>query len=107
MNRKSQHLTQQELKQQVEQNKGWYFITFVGNLPHERPYTFTLYSEPFILLRNKSGQLSCYMLIVNQEKIDNPSIQTFPVVEKHGCIWFWYHKNTAADPELIPTVEKD
>ena len=59
---------QAQLKEQIKQSKGWYFITSVQDLPNHRPYGFTLYNEPFVLLRNKAGELICYLLPLNNEK---------------------------------------
>ena len=61
------HLTQAKLKQKIKQNKGWYFITLVQDLPNNRPYGFTLYNEPFVLLRTKNGGLVCYILLLDDE----------------------------------------
>ncbi|NEQ24808.1 MAG: Rieske 2Fe-2S domain-containing protein, partial [Microcoleus sp. SIO2G3] len=37
----------------------WYPVTFVQDLPKNRPYSFFLYDEPFVLFRNQEGKLSC------------------------------------------------
>ena len=101
---KSKSLTRAELKQQIEQNQGWYFITYVPELPSDRPYGFTLYNQPFVLLRNKTGKLCCYLLPLTDE--DNSDrdlcLQSFLVVEKQQMIWLWYKKDAEADQSLIP-----
>lgn len=100
------HLTQAKLKQQIKQNKGWYFISLVQDLPKNRPYGFTLYDEPFVLLRNKDGKLVCYIILLYDEvKIpNNARIKSFPVVEKQGMIWFWRGNSEEANENLIPTI---
>ncbi|HEY9741424.1 MAG TPA: Rieske 2Fe-2S domain-containing protein [Coleofasciculaceae cyanobacterium] len=37
----------------------WYPVAFVQDLPKNRPYSFSLYDEPFVLFRNQDGKLSC------------------------------------------------
>ena len=37
----------------------WYPVTFVQDLPKDRPYSFSLYDEPFVLFRNQEGKLVC------------------------------------------------
>jgi phenylpropionate dioxygenase-like ring-hydroxylating dioxygenase large terminal subunit len=37
----------------------WYPVTFVQDLPKDRPYSFSLYDEPLVLFRNQDGQLGC------------------------------------------------
>lgn len=37
----------------------WYPVTFLQDLPKDRPYSFSLYDEPFVLFTNKEGKLSC------------------------------------------------
>ena len=37
----------------------WYPVTFVQDLPKDRPLGFSLYDEPFVLFRNQDGQLGC------------------------------------------------
>lgn len=103
---KIENLTRAELKQQIKQNQGWYFITFVRDLPHNRPYGFTLYDQPFVLLRNKTGKLFCYLLLLADEINSDRDFgfQSFPVVEKQQMIWFWYKKNIETDHSLIPSL---
>jgi phenylpropionate dioxygenase-like ring-hydroxylating dioxygenase large terminal subunit len=102
----TKNLTQPEKEQQIKQNKGWYFITFVQNLPNNRPYGFTLYDEPFVLLRDKHRKLVCYLLPLDDDtKIPNSvCVKSFPVVEKQGIIWFWRGKSEEADENLITTM---
>ena len=101
-----ENLNREELKRQIEQNKGWYFITFVDDLPRDRPYGFTIYKASFILLKHKSGQLSCYMLSIDEKELGNASLTSFKAVEKQGGIWFWYLKNSKPDWNLIPTIKE-
>ena len=37
----------------------WYPITFLQDLPKNRPYSFSLYDEPLVLFRNQDGKLVC------------------------------------------------
>jgi phenylpropionate dioxygenase-like ring-hydroxylating dioxygenase large terminal subunit len=37
----------------------WYPVTFVQDLPKERPYSFSLYDEPLVLFKNQDGKLGC------------------------------------------------
>ncbi|MGL6344765.1 MAG: hypothetical protein ACRC80_37140 [Waterburya sp.] len=92
--RKIEHLKREELKQQIKDNQGWYFITSVRELPRDRPYGFTLYNEPFVLFRDKDENLLCYLLssLFDIERHDKLEILLFPVVEEQGMIWFWRGK---------------
>ena len=105
-NKRTKSIIQAGLKEQIKQSKGWYFITFVQDLPNARPYGFTLYDEPFVLLRTKSGKLICYLLPLHDEakNIDNARLTSFFVVERQGMIWLWRESNKAADDSLIPTI---
>ncbi|HEY9905051.1 MAG TPA: Rieske 2Fe-2S domain-containing protein [Candidatus Sericytochromatia bacterium] len=37
----------------------WYPVTFVQDLPKDRPYSFSLYDEPLVLFKNQDGKLGC------------------------------------------------
>lgn len=37
----------------------WYPVTFSQDLPKDRPYSFSLYDEPFVVFRNQDGKLAC------------------------------------------------
>lgn len=37
----------------------WYPITFVQDLPKNKPYSFSLYDEPLVLFKNQDGRLGC------------------------------------------------
>ncbi len=37
----------------------WYPVAFLQDLPKNRPYSFSLYDEPFVLFRNQDGKLVC------------------------------------------------
>lgn len=37
----------------------WYRICFVQDLPVNRPYSFSLYDEPFVAFRNKDDRVVC------------------------------------------------
>ncbi len=37
----------------------WYPVTFLQDLLKDRPYSFSLHDEPFVLFRNQEGQLVC------------------------------------------------
>jgi phenylpropionate dioxygenase-like ring-hydroxylating dioxygenase large terminal subunit len=54
-------LTSETLKEKQEFNwrQCWYPVCFLQDLPANRPYSFSLYDEPFVLFRNKDGQLVC------------------------------------------------
>lgn len=83
------YLTREELKKQIESDRGWYFITFVRELPSNRPYGFTLFNEPFVLFRDKNDNLVCYLLSSLDRKSDRLEIPSFEVTEKQGEIWFY------------------
>ena len=48
-----------DTQQQFDAQNCWYPITFVQDLPSNRPYGFTLYDEPFVLFRERAGKLAC------------------------------------------------
>ena len=91
-NTNEKYLTREELKQQVKEKQGWYFITFVRELPSDRPYGFTLFNEPFVLFKDKNDKLACYLLPLSNEENSDVTISPFKVVEKHGEVWFWRGK---------------
>lgn len=37
----------------------WYPVTFVKDLPLDRPYSFSLYGDPLVLFRDRQGKLGC------------------------------------------------
>ncbi len=37
----------------------WYPVTFLQDLPKNRPYSFSLYDEPLVWFRNQDGKLVC------------------------------------------------
>ena len=37
----------------------WYPVTFLQDLPKDRPYSFSIYDEALILFRNQDGNLGC------------------------------------------------
>ena len=85
-------LKREELKQQIKEKQGWYFITFVCELPRDRPYGFTLFKEPFVLFKDKRDKWTCYLLPSLGEENSNITISPFKVVEKQGEVWFWRGK---------------
>ena len=48
-----------ETNQEFNWKNCWYPITFVQDLPKDRPYSFSLYDEPLVLFRNQDSQLAC------------------------------------------------
>ncbi|MFH7026334.1 MAG: Rieske 2Fe-2S domain-containing protein [Heteroscytonema crispum UTEX LB 1556] len=48
-----------EAEQDFNWRNCWYPVTFVQDLPQNRPYSFSLYDEPLVLFRNQDGQLIC------------------------------------------------
>jgi phenylpropionate dioxygenase-like ring-hydroxylating dioxygenase large terminal subunit len=48
-----------EEEQEFNWRQCWYPVTFVQDLPKDRPYSFSLYDEPFVLFTNQDGQLVC------------------------------------------------
>ncbi|MDJ0554316.1 MAG: Rieske 2Fe-2S domain-containing protein [Microcoleaceae cyanobacterium MO_207.B10] len=48
-----------QTNQQFNWRNCWYPVTFIQDLPKNRPYSFSLYDEPLVLFRNAAGQLTC------------------------------------------------
>ncbi|MEH2406375.1 aromatic ring-hydroxylating dioxygenase subunit alpha [Nostoc sp.] len=48
-----------EKKQEFNWRQCWYPVSFVQDLPANRPYSFSLYDEPFVLFKDQNGQLIC------------------------------------------------
>ncbi|KOP28280.1 (2Fe-2S)-binding protein [Hapalosiphon sp. MRB220] len=48
-----------EQEQEFHWQECWYPICFIQDLPKNRPYSFSLYEEPFVLFKNQDGQLVC------------------------------------------------
>ena len=100
-NPQDKYLTREELKQQIESDRGWYFVTFIRDLPLDRPYCFTLFNEFFVLFKDKNDNLVCYLLSLldeakREERIEMPPARenkrSFEVLEKQGEIWFYRGK---------------
>ena len=86
------YLKREELKQQIKEKQGLYFITFVRELPRDRPYGFTLFKKPFVLFKDKNNKWDCYLLPSLREENSDVTISSFKVEEKQGEIWFWRGK---------------
>ena len=86
--------TREELKQQIKQDRGWYFITFDRELPKHRPYGFTLFNEPFVLFDDANGDLACYSLLSTNKREDIVEVRSFKVLEQQGEIWFYRGKTS-------------
>ena len=54
-------LPSSEVEQQFNWKNCWYPVTFLQDLPKNRPYSFSLYDEPFVIFRNQEGKLACLM----------------------------------------------
>ncbi len=48
-----------EVDQSFNWKECWYPVTFMQDLPKNRPYSFSLYDEPLVLFRNQDGKLVC------------------------------------------------
>ncbi|HEY9611997.1 Rieske 2Fe-2S domain-containing protein, partial [Allocoleopsis sp.] len=48
-----------EQEQEFNWRHCWYPVTFLQDLPKNRPYSFSLYDEPFVLFTNHQGKLIC------------------------------------------------
>lgn len=48
-----------EQEQEFHWQECWYPICFIQDLTKNRPYSFSLYEEPFVLFKNQDGQLVC------------------------------------------------
>lgn len=48
-----------ETDQEFNWKNCWYPVTFIQDLPKNRPYSFSLYDEPLVLYRNNDGKLIC------------------------------------------------
>jgi len=48
-----------EQEQEFNWKQCWYPVAFLQDLPKDRPYSFSLYDEPFVLFRNHQGKLVC------------------------------------------------
>lgn len=84
----NKYSTKEKLKQQIESDRGWYFITFVRELPSNRPYGFTLFNEPFVLFEDVNKNLVCCSLASEKKRGDDRvEVRIFTVVKKQGGIW--------------------
>ena len=50
-----------EADEQFNWKQCWYPVTFIQDLPKNRPYSFSLYDQPLVLFRNQDGKLVCLM----------------------------------------------
>ncbi len=53
------NLEKTEQEQEFNWRQCWYPVCFVQDLPQNRPYSFSLYDEPFVLFTNKDRQWIC------------------------------------------------
>lgn len=93
-NFESKYSTREKLKQQIESDRGWYFVTLIRDLPSTRPYGFSLFNEPFVLFRDQKNDLVCYSLssLHETKKGDRVEMRSFEVMKKQGEIWFYRGK---------------
>lgn len=70
-NFESKYSLRKKLKQQIERDRGWHFITFIRDFPSNRPYGFSLFGEPFVLFKDKQNDLVCYSLSLPYETREN------------------------------------
>ena len=52
-------LPKSETEQQFNWKNCWYPVTFLQDLPKDRPYSFSLYDEPLVIFSNQDGKLAC------------------------------------------------
>lgn len=52
-------LPEPETNQEFNWINCWYPVTFLQDLPKDRPYSFSIYDEAFVLFRNQKGKLGC------------------------------------------------
>ncbi len=45
--------------QEFDWRNCWYPVSFIQDLPKDKPYKFSLYDEPLVLFKNKDGKLGC------------------------------------------------
>ncbi|MDZ8183565.1 MAG: Rieske 2Fe-2S domain-containing protein [Nostoc sp. ChiSLP02] len=48
-----------ENNQEFNWRQCWYPVCFLQDLPANRPYTFSLYEEPFVLFKDQNGKFVC------------------------------------------------
>ncbi|BAY31282.1 hypothetical protein NIES2107_31410 [Nostoc carneum NIES-2107] len=48
-----------ETSQEFNWRNCWYPVTFIKDLPINRPYSFSLYDESLVLFKNQDGKLGC------------------------------------------------
>ncbi len=51
--------TMHEAEEEFNWRECWYPVCFLQDIPQNRPYSFSLYDEPFVLFRNQNGILVC------------------------------------------------
>ena len=52
-------LLKSETNQEFNWRNCWYPVTFLQDLPKNRPCSFSLYDQAFVLFRNQDGKLGC------------------------------------------------
>lgn len=94
-NSQNKYSTTKKIKQQNERTRVWYFITFVRDLPSNRPYCFTLLNKPFVLFRDENENLVCCLLSAKEgnKKGDKIEMQSFEVMQRQDEIWFYCGKS--------------
>ncbi|MFB2970991.1 Rieske 2Fe-2S domain-containing protein [Aerosakkonema sp. BLCC-F183] len=51
--------TNLDVEQSFNWKHCWYPVAFIQDLPKNRPYSFSLYDEPYVLFRNQDSKLIC------------------------------------------------
>ena len=95
-------LIQPDSKQQFDGKKCWYPITFVQDFPNHHPYGFTLYDEPFVLFRDRSGKLACLKDICPHRaaKLSDGQI----IEGKIECLYHGWQFDTEGKCQYIPQL---
>ena len=94
-----------QVEQEFNSRNCWYPVTFSQDLPHDRPYGFSLYDEPLVLFRNSQGDLVCLQDLCPHRaaKLSDGQI----IDGKIECLYHGWQFGSGGECSHIPQLTKD
>ena len=105
LSNETETLSNSDSQQQFDWKNCWYPITFVRDFNHNRPYGFTLYDEPFVLFRDRTGKLACLQDICPHRaaKLSDGQIME----GKIECLYHGWQFDTEGKCQYIPQLSEE
>jgi vanillate O-demethylase monooxygenase subunit len=74
----------------------WYVAGFADEIADHRPLARRLLDQPVVFLRKPDGEVAAGSMSKGRR------ISAYPVIDRHGLLWWWPGDPSLADPSLIP-----